>query len=60
MTKNQIEKSLKILLRDLEKCDLRCQKISEVVGVESNEIINYAVEQTRQVLQYIESLKEKP
>lgn len=60
MTKNQIEKSLKILLRDLEKCNARCEKISEVVGVESNELISYAVEQTRQVLQYIESLKEKP
>lgn len=57
MTPKQLEKSLNILLRDLEKCEARCQKISEVVGIENNEIIVYAVEQTRQVLEYIESLK---
>lgn len=59
MTKNQIEKSLNILLRDLEKCSKRCDKISEAVGVEGNDVIAYAVEQTRQVLDYIESLKDK-
>lgn len=59
MTKNQIEKSLNILLRDLEKCDQRCQKISEAAGIENNEVIAYAVEQTKLVLEYIESLKDE-
>ena len=57
MTKIQLEKHLNLLMRDLEKCDKRCKKISKECGVESNELISYAVEQTRLVLEYIESLK---
>lgn len=57
MTPKQLEKSLNILLRDLEKCEARCEKISETIGIENNEIIAYAVDQTREVLAYIESLR---
>ncbi len=57
MTKNQLEKHLNLLMRDLEKCDQRCKKIAKGCGIENNELISYAVEQTRLVLEYIESLK---
>ena len=59
MTKKQLEKQINMLLKDLEKCDARCQKISKACGIEHFELISYATEQTRLVLEYIESLKEK-
>ena len=58
MTKIQLEKQMNMLLKDLEKCDARCRKISKVCGIEDFELISYATEQTRLVLEYIESLKD--
>ena len=57
MTKNQLEKQLTLLHRDLEACDKRCKKISRACGLEDNHLIEFAMEQTKLVLDYIESLK---
>ena len=59
MTKDKLVKELEFLKRDLDKCDRRCKRISKACGIESNELISWAVQQTKEVLQYIESLKEK-
>lgn len=59
MNKTQLEKQIKLLHRELKACDKRCKKISKVCGLEDNHLIEYAVEQTRLVLDYIENLKEK-
>lgn len=59
MTKEQLIKQIELLHKDLQKCDRRCKRISKECGIETNEIISYAVDQTRQVLGYIESLKEE-
>lgn len=60
MNKLQLEKNLTLLLKDLDKCDKRCKKISKACGLENNPLIEYAMEQTKLVLDYIESLKEEP
>lgn len=57
MTKVQLEKQINMLLKDLEKCNTRCKKISKACGIEDFELLSYATEQTRLVLEYIESLK---
>lgn len=57
MNKLQLEKNLTLLLKDLDKCDRRCKKISKACGLEDNHLIEYAMEQTKLVLEYIESLK---
>lgn len=59
MNKLQLEKNLTLLMKDLQKCDKRCKRISKACGIEDNGLIEYAVEQTKLVLDYIESLKEK-
>lgn len=59
MTKDKLVKELEFLKRDLDKCDRRCKRISKACGIESNELITWAVQQTEEVLQYIESLEEK-
>lgn len=59
MTKDKLVKELEFLKRDLDKCDRRCKRISKACGIESNDLISFAVQQTEEVLQYIESLKEK-
>lgn len=59
MKKAQLEKNLNLLMKDLQKCDKRCKRISKACGIEDNGLIEYAVEQTKLVLDYIESLKEK-
>lgn len=59
MTKDKLVKELEFLKRDLDKCDRRCKRISKACGIESNELIAFAVQQTEEVLRYIESLKEK-
>ena len=57
MTKKQLEKQLNMLMKDLTSADKRCRRIAEGCGIENNELISFAVEQTRLVLEYIESLK---
>lgn len=59
MTKDKLVKELEFLKRDLDKCDRRCKRISKACGIESNELISWAVQQTEEVIRYIESLKEK-
>lgn len=59
MTKDRLVKELEFLKRDLDKCDRRCKRISKVCGIPPNDIISWAVQQTEEVLRYIESLKEK-
>lgn len=59
MTKDKLVKELEFLKRDLDKCDRRCKRISKACGIEPNEIISWAAQQAHEVLQYIESLKEK-
>lgn len=57
MTKTQLEKQMSLLLKDLTKVDTRCKKISKACGLEENTLIEYAMEETKKVLEYIESLK---
>lgn len=59
MTKEKLIQQIELLHKDLQKCDRRCKRISKECKIETNELISYAVEQTRQVLEYIESIKEK-
>lgn len=59
MTKDKLVKELEYLKRDLDKCDRRCKRISKACGIESNELISWAAQQTEEVLQYIESLKQQ-
>jgi hypothetical protein len=60
LNKIQLEKNLTLLLKDLSSADKRCKKISKACGLEDNHLIEYAMEQTKLVLDYIESLKEDP
>ncbi|MNN49322.1 hypothetical protein D3C81_1638400 [compost metagenome] len=57
MNKEQLTRQLELLHKDLSKCDKRCKKISKACGLEDNHLIEYAMEQTKLVLDYIESLK---
>ncbi len=57
MTKDKLTRQLELLHSDLSKCDRRCKRISKACGVEPNELIEYAMEQTKLVLDYIETLK---
>jgi hypothetical protein len=59
VTKDKLTKELEFLKRDLDKCDRRCKRISKACGIESNELIAYAAQQTEEVLRYIESLKQQ-
>lgn len=58
MTKEKLTKQLEMLHRDLSSADKRAKKISKECGLPDNELIQYAMEQTKQVLIYIDSLKE--
>ena len=58
MTKDKLAKELEFLKRDLDKCDRRCKRISKACDIPPNDLISYAVQQTEEVLQYIQSLKE--
>lgn len=57
MTKIQLEKQMNMLMKDLSSADKRAKKISKECGIEDNHLIQYAMEQTKLVLEYIESLK---
>lgn len=59
MTKAGLEKQINMLLKDLSSADKRCKRISKECGLPDNELIQYAAEQTKEVLEYIESLKEE-
>lgn len=57
MTKDKLIRQVELLHSELEKCNKRCKHISKACGIEDNGLIEYAVEQTKLVLDYIESLK---
>lgn len=59
MTKDKLAKELEFLKRDLDKCDRRCKRIAKACDIPPNDTISWAVQQTQDVLDYIESLKEK-
>ena len=50
---------MQLLHKELCSVDKRCKRISKACDIESNELIADAVQQTEEVLRYIESLKEK-
>ena len=56
--KDKLTKQLEMLHRDLSSADKRAKKISKECGLPDNELIRYAMEQTKEVLNYIDSLKE--
>jgi hypothetical protein len=57
MNKLQLEKEMTMLLKDLNKVDRRCKRISKACNIPDNHLFDYAVEQTKEVLEYIESLR---
>lgn len=59
MTKDKLVKELEFLKRDLDKCDRRCKRIAKACNIPPNDLISYAVQQTEEVLRYIESLKQQ-
>lgn len=59
MNKQQLEKQIQLLHKELCSVDKRCKRIPKACDIESNDLIGYAVQQTEEVLRYIESLKEK-
>ena len=59
MTKDKLTKELEFLKRDLDKCDRRCKRIAKACDIPPNDLISFAVQQTQDVLDYIESLKEE-
>lgn len=59
MNKAQLEKQIQLLHKELCSVDKRCKRIAKACDIPPNDLISYAVQQTEEVLQYIESLKEK-
>ena len=58
MEQDKLKKQLERLFKDLSNADKRFKKISKACGLEDNHLIEFAMEQTKQVLNYIESLKD--
>jgi hypothetical protein len=58
MTKDKLIRQVELLHSDLEKCSKRCRRISKACGLPDNELIQYAMEQTKEILIYIESLRD--
>ena len=59
MNKQQLEKQMQLLHKELCSIDKRCKRIAKACDIPPNDLISYAVQQTEEVLRYIESLKEK-
>lgn len=59
MTKDKLVRELEFLKRDLEKCDRRCKRIAKACDIPQNDLISFAVQQTEEVLRYIEELKQQ-
>lgn len=59
MNKAQLKKQMQLLHKELSSVDKRCKRIAKVCDIPPNDIISWAVQQTEEVLGYIESLKEK-
>lgn len=58
MDKQKLTRQLELMYKDLSSANKRSKRISKECGLEDNELIQYAMEQTKQVLEYIESLKD--
>jgi hypothetical protein len=58
LTKEKLIRQVELLHSDLEKCNKRCKRFSKECGLPDNELIQYAMEQTKEILNYIESLKD--
>jgi hypothetical protein len=59
MTPEKLTKQLELLHSDLKRCHNRCSRISKAIGIEQNLLIQYAMDETQAVLDYIKMLKEK-
>ena len=59
MNKEKLEKQLQMLHSELSRCNNRCNKIAKQLDIEPNHLIQYAMEQTAEVLEYIKTLREK-
>jgi hypothetical protein len=59
MEQDKLKKQLELLHSDLKKCNNRCNKIAKQLDIEPNNLIQYAMEQTKEILDYIESLKNE-
>ena len=58
MTREKLTKQLELMHKDLSSANKRSKRISKECGLEDNELIQFAMEQTKEVLNYIESLKD--
>lgn len=59
MNKQQLEKQMKMLHKELCSVDKRCKRIAKACDIPPNDLISFAVQQTQDVLDYIESLKQQ-
>jgi len=59
VNKQQLEKQMQLLHKELCSVDKRCKRIAKACDIPPNDLIAYAVQQTQAVLDYIESLKQQ-
>lgn len=59
MNKQQLEKQMQLLHKELCSVDKRCKRIAKACDIPTNDLISFAVQQTQDVLDYIESLKQQ-
>lgn len=59
MNKQQLEKQMQLLHKELSSVDKRCKRIAKACDIPPNDLISYAVQQTEEVLRYIEELKQQ-
>lgn len=59
MNKAQLEKQMQMLHKELCSLDKRCKRIAKACDIPPNDLVEYAVQQTEEVLRYIESLKQQ-
>lgn len=59
MTRDKLTKQLELMHKDLSSANKRSKRISKECGLEDNDLIAYAMEQTKEILEYIGSLKGK-
>ena len=59
MNKARLEKQIQLLHKELCSVDKRCKRIAKACDIPPNDIISWAVQQTEEVLRYIEELKQQ-
>lgn len=57
MTKDQVKKQLILLVKDLEKANRRCQKLSKALGIVQNTLVQESLNEVNSLIEYIESLE---